>query len=479
SSITWDGKDNDGAMVPSGEYNYYIYGYDSIHQKTVVSRHVATFNQGNRITVVTEDTDGSPMTNPDIYFSNLTKITVGNDPEDETLLETTNVIVDFGRHIEVLPSDHKYFFYWAPDQEALIEKVGKFQWVPNGDAVLQTDWGNDDGYCSFTISGMAKIANVSMADLGLMDDYIIIALQDNTSLEPTNTLGYITIDEGEYDREIDMSDWFYSAADAEAGGQASGGPTQIAHRGKYMILSRFNACYRMMVEPLTENEEDFWVWGNGNGDYLGDHNFEEDSGKPWVCNDYNVAPYAYITDADANLFSSFGSYDMGAVSFGLLGPDGTGLGYHAFAGETANIKRGTMYIDYDSAYDGLYTDNLSTGDEENQAGMWFIGHDSIKGIITSNPVAVDEAPSAFEVAQNSPNPFNPTTAISFSTVDAGNVTIEVFNAAGQKVDTIANEFMSSGAHSVTWDASGMSAGVYFYTVKSGDMSRTVKMTLLK
>ena len=99
--------------------------------------------------------------------------------------------------------------------------------------------------------------------------------------------------------------------------------------------------------------------------------------------------------------------------------------------------------------------------------------------IISTEVSVDEDASAFAVAQNSPNPFNPTTTINFSIVEAGNVSIDVFNVAGQKVDTIANEFMSSGSQSVVWDASGFSAGIYFYTVKSGDITKTMKMTLLK
>jgi flagellar hook assembly protein FlgD len=58
-------------------------------------------------------------------------------------------------------------------------------------------------------------------------------------------------------------------------------------------------------------------------------------------------------------------------------------------------------------------------------------------------------------------------------------TVEVYNAAGQKVDTLLNANLSSGSHSVTWDAAKHSAGVYFYTVRSGDFSRTMKMTLLK
>ena len=110
----------------------------------------------------------------------------------------------------------------------------------------------------------------------------------------------------------------------------------------------------------------------------------------------------------------------------------------------------------------------------------FCAFDSIHSIITSKPIAVEEeGQSAFSVDQNSPNPFNPATSISFSIAEAGNVTVDIFNVAGQKVDTLANDFMDAGKHSVVWDASGFSNGVYFYTVKSGDFSRTMKMTLLK
>ena len=111
-------------------------------------------------------------------------------------------------------------------------------------------------------------------------------------------------------------------------------------------------------------------------------------------------------------------------------------------------------------------------------GLYYIAHDSIKGVITSQ-VSVDEAPAAFSVAQNTPNPFNPTTTISFNIPEAGNVTVDIFNVAGQRVDTVASDFMSSGSHTVTWDASGFSAGVYFYSVKTSNFTKTMKMTLLK
>ncbi|MCE5248930.1 T9SS type A sorting domain-containing protein [bacterium] len=81
--------------------------------------------------------------------------------------------------------------------------------------------------------------------------------------------------------------------------------------------------------------------------------------------------------------------------------------------------------------------------------------------------------------QGAPNPFNPSTTVSFTIPQPGNVTIDIYNAAGQKVAAVADGFMSAGNHSVTWDASGFSAGVYFYTVKAGYVSKTMKMTLLK
>jgi hypothetical protein len=235
-----------------------------------------------------------------------------------------------------------------------------------------------------------------------------------------------------------------------------------------------------MLNPFAENEDELTVWVNENGDYIGDHNFEVDSPRPWVCNDYNVAPFMYCTSADANNFSVFTANVMGAASFGLIAPDGTGIAYLGFSGDTATEhKWGQMFLDVGTSYDGMYIDNFISQDEEERKGIFWIGHDSITGTITSSPVAVEEDAAAFSVAQNAPNPFNPTTTISFTIPEAGNVSVEVFNVAGQKIDTIANELMSAGNHSVTWDASGFSAGVYFYTVKSGEFFETMKMTLLK
>ena len=239
-----------------------------------------------------------------------------------------------------------------------------------------------------------------------------------------------------------------------------------------------------MVDPYVEDEDDLVKWTNGNGDGTYDYNFEPDSPRPWVCNDTTAKPHGYYWTADANKFGHGSIYDLGAVTWGLLAPDGTGLGYMAVAGETATQKIGQNICDNGSAYDGIYKDpgqlfDYRSGYPQLHYLLWY-GHDSIKGMITSAPVSVDEsAPSAFAVAQNSPNPFNPTTTITFTIPESGNVTVNIFNVAGQKIDTIVSEYMNAGNHSIVWDGSGFSAGVYFYSVTSGSYLKTMKMTLIK
>tara|TARA_R110000868_G_scaffold294140_1_gene554735 strand:+ start:101138 stop:104020 length:2883 start_codon:yes stop_codon:yes gene_type:complete len=88
-------------------------------------------------------------------------------------------------------------------------------------------------------------------------------------------------------------------------------------------------------------------------------------------------------------------------------------------------------------------------------------------------------PSEFILSQNYPNPFNPSTNISFNIPNAGKVELSVFNILGQKVHTLVNENLSAGLHSVTFDATGLTSGVYFYRLTDGINIATQKMLLMK
>jgi len=93
--------------------------------------------------------------------------------------------------------------------------------------------------------------------------------------------------------------------------------------------------------------------------------------------------------------------------------------------------------------------------------------------------ADSQMPKSYRLEQNFPNPFNPTTRIVYTIPHSGHVNITVFNMLGQKVAELVNLNQAAGQYSVTWDASGVPSGVYFYQIQSGVFSQTKKMLLIK
>ena len=101
---------------------------------------------------------------------------------------------------------------------------------------------------------------------------------------------------------------------------------------------------------------------------------------------------------------------------------------------------------------------------------------------TSEPAEVQTAP--FEVKGNFPNPFNPETVIKFYLPQASPVSLRVYNILGQVVNTLVDEPLSAGDHSVRWDGKNaqgrdVASGVYFYRVSAGGHESIEKMTLLR
>jgi flagellar hook assembly protein FlgD len=83
-----------------------------------------------------------------------------------------------------------------------------------------------------------------------------------------------------------------------------------------------------------------------------------------------------------------------------------------------------------------------------------------------------------------PNPFNPTTAISYQLPEESEVELIIYNIKGQLIKTLSNELKPAGDHSVIWDSRDynqkpVSSGIYFYKLKAGDFQRVRKMILLR
>jgi hypothetical protein len=85
----------------------------------------------------------------------------------------------------------------------------------------------------------------------------------------------------------------------------------------------------------------------------------------------------------------------------------------------------------------------------------------------------------YKLLQNHPNPFNPTTTVSFSLPNATRANISIYNTLGQKVMEVANQEFDAGNHTIEINASQLSSGIYFYKLETLNFSKTMKMMLLK
>lgn len=85
----------------------------------------------------------------------------------------------------------------------------------------------------------------------------------------------------------------------------------------------------------------------------------------------------------------------------------------------------------------------------------------------------------FELEQNFPNPFNPTTTIKYSLQNSCFVSLKIFNIKGQEIETLVNKYNIAGEHEVKWQPKGLSNGIYFYRLQTDDFSETKKLILQK
>lgn len=105
--------------------------------------------------------------------------------------------------------------------------------------------------------------------------------------------------------------------------------------------------------------------------------------------------------------------------------------------------------------------------------FWFTG-------TTTDVKGSEIIPDRFTLNQAYPNPFNPSTTISFTIAEAGNVSLKVYDLMGREVrNVVDNSFKAQGSYSFKVDMNDLSSGVYFYTLRQGNNIQTKKMMLLK
>ena len=120
----------------------------------------------------------------------------------------------------------------------------------------------------------------------------------------------------------------------------------------------------------------------------------------------------------------------------------------------------------------VYVDNGNNGTFEDTL--------SVVNLLTS--IGTDPGttiPSDYQLAQNYPNPFNSSTIITYSIPSQQRVVLKVYNLLGQEVAALVDDVKAAGTHTASFDASGLSSGVYMYKLVTGSFSSTKKMLLAK
>lgn len=117
--------------------------------------------------------------------------------------------------------------------------------------------------------------------------------------------------------------------------------------------------------------------------------------------------------------------------------------------------------------------------KDNKGNLWSL---TVKIITGSGNESVPEAFDA--LYENFPNPFNPTTTITFSLKENKHAKLVIYNSLGQVIRTLVNDRQDAGVHTVLWDGCDdtnqqVSSGLYFYHLKAGEFVKTRRMTLLE
>lgn len=98
----------------------------------------------------------------------------------------------------------------------------------------------------------------------------------------------------------------------------------------------------------------------------------------------------------------------------------------------------------------------------------------------SNVIEVKvETLTQFKLEQNFPNPFNPTTTISYNLPKSGLVNLVIYDVLGKEIKRLVSEYKQAGSYKINFDASALASGVYFYSLRANDFVSTKKMLLLK
>ena len=91
----------------------------------------------------------------------------------------------------------------------------------------------------------------------------------------------------------------------------------------------------------------------------------------------------------------------------------------------------------------------------------------------------ESLPKEFLLEQNYPNPFNPSTIIRYELPKSEHVVLKVYDITGREIATLVNTTQGAGYKEISWNASDLATGIYFYRITAGTFTNVKKMMLVK
>ena len=111
--------------------------------------------------------------------------------------------------------------------------------------------------------------------------------------------------------------------------------------------------------------------------------------------------------------------------------------------------------------------------------LWYVTYSGAARIAAGTAPSDELQAVSYSLGQNYPNPFNPATEIRFSLPEATHVSLAVYDVMGRRVAQLLDETRETGVHRVTWNATGLPSGTYFYQIKAGAFAQSKHMVLMK
>ena len=238
----------------------------------------------------------------------------------------------------------------------------------------------------------------------------------------------------------------------------------VGDAGKIIVTTNAGMTFQLQNSGTTRDLRSVFFLNNSTGYIAGKANillFTSNGGINWVSRNSGMN----VDSSDDGLHSVFFLNTLNGFAVGAHGmifrTTNAGLNWISETSQTTKDLLSVYFVDENHGW--------TVGKE---GTIRFRG--SLTGVNNNQEIA-----NIYNLEQNYPNPFNPTTRIRFELPASDFVTLKIYDIIGNEVSTLVNSNLASGHYDYQFDASNLSSGIYFYSLKTSHFIETKKMTLVK